>query len=199
MKKAFAVTTVVVFGLTAFVAGTAVSGEGQDEKKAGMPEIQPPPPQLKALGAFAGDWQSAYEHLPAMFGEPGRGTGKFHCEWALDDWFLMGEGTSTSSFGPHKFVWMVTYDSKMPAYRSCSFDNHGMCTIATMTYQPETKTWIETSDGINFVSGKPAKNRTTMRFVSKDKLEWEWHQKVEGETEFTLMMKGTDTRVRTTP
>ena len=200
MKKAFLVTTIVAFGLTAFVAGTAFSGEGSDEKKPGMPGMQPPPPpELKALGVFAGDWRGMYEYLPAMFGQPGTGTGKFHCEWVLDNWFLMGKGASTSSFGPHKFVWLATYDPKMQAYRSFGFDNHGMCTIAEMTYQPETKTWIENSEGIDFMTGKPAKNRSTMRFVSKDKLEWEWHQKVEGATEFKLLMKGTDTRVSAMP
>lgn len=198
MKNMFAITIVVALGLTAFVAGTALSGEGQ-EKKVEMPEMPVPPPQLKALDGFVGEWRSAYEHLPAMFGQPGMGTGKFNSEWVLDGWFLMGKGTSTSSFGTHKMVWMATYDPKMQAYRSFSFDNYGMSTVATMTYQPETKTWTETSDGIDFKSGKPAKNRSTMRFVSEKKLEWEWHQKVEGETEFTMMMKGTDTRVPKRP
>ena len=144
---------------------------------------------------FVGDWQSAYEHLPAMFGEAGAGAGEFHCEWVLDNRFLMGRGSSTGSFGPYESIWMATYDPIMQAYRSFHFDNFGMCNIATLTYQPEAKTWIETSEGIDFMSGKPAENKSTMRFVSKDRLEWEWHQKVEGETEFKPMMKGSDTRV----
>ena len=195
MKKSVVVTMAAVICVTAFLAGRAVSGQG--EEKAKMREM--PPPQLKALDAFAGEWRGAYEHLPAMFGEPGTGTGKFHCEWVLDDWFLMGRGTSTSSLGTHQLVWMATYDCRMQAYRSFSFDNHGECTVATMTYEPETKTWIEHSDGVHFMSGKPAKNKSTMRFVGKDKLEWEWHQKIEGETEFKLMMKGADTRVSEKP
>jgi hypothetical protein len=196
MKNMLAITIVVAFGLTAFVAGTAVSGEGQEEKKVQMPQMPAPPPQLKALDAFVGEWRGVYEHLPAMMGQPGTGTGKFQSEWVLDGWYLMGKGVSTGTFGAHEMVWLATYDPKMQAYRSFSFDNHGNTTIAEMAYQPASRTWIETSEGIDFKTGKPAKNKSTMRFVGKDKLEWEWLQKVEGATEFTLMMKGTDTRVR---
>ena len=71
MKKSVVVTMAAVICVTAFLAGRAVSGQG--EEKAKMREM--PPPQLKALDAFAGEWRGAYEHLPAMFGEPGTGTG----------------------------------------------------------------------------------------------------------------------------
>ena len=204
MKKAFVVTVIVAFGLTAFVAGTAFSGEEPAEKKPGMPGIPgmqppPPPPELKALQAFVGDWRGMYEFLPEMFGQPGTGTGKFHAEWVLNDRFLMGKGKSTSTFGPHEVVWLSTYDPKTQAYRSFSFDSHGTWTLAEMTYDAATKTWSETSDGMDFMTGKPAKNKSIMRFVGKDKLEWEWHQKVEGATEFKMLMKGTDTRVSAMP
>ena len=197
MKKNVLILSIAVgLGVTAFLAGTAVSGEAE-EMKAKMAEM-PPPPQLTALDAFVGEWRSAYEHLPAMFGEPGKGIGDFHCKWVLDNRFLMGELTSNSSFGTYQFVWMATYDPTMQSYRSFGFDNHGTCNVATMVYQPESKTWIEVSDGFD-MAGKPAKNKTTMRFAGKDKLEWEWYQKTEREAEFKLLMRGTDTRVPQSP
>ena len=201
MRKSLVVVMAAAICVTVLLGGGAVWGqleekqEPKEPKKVKMPEIPAPPVQLKALNAFVGDWRSAYEHLPAMFGEPGTGTGEFHCEWVLDNWFVMGKGSSTGSFGTHKSMWMVTYDPKMQTYRSFAFDNYGTCSTATMTHDPETNTWLQTSDGVDFKSGKPAEIKSMMRFVGKDKLEWEWRQKAEGETEFTLMMKGVDTRV----
>jgi hypothetical protein len=195
MKKIFVIGLLAAIGVTAFWAGAVVSGQEEEPKKQKMPTPPPKPPELKALGAFVGEWKSEFEFLPAMFGEPGNGTGKFRCEWVLDDWFIMGKGTSTSTHGPYDSIWLATYDSKMGKYRSFSFTSNGHCGIATMTYDPKTQTWTTASEGTDMKSGKPAENKTTMRFASKDTVEWEWHQKVEGETEFTLMMRGTDMRV----
>ena len=198
MKSKLLVVVAIGIGVTAFLAGTALSGEGDQEKQAAIPEM-PPPPQLKALEAFVGDWRYNFEHLPAMFGEPGKGSGMGHAEWVLDGWFVMSKTSSTGSFGSYKDIWLATYDPWMQTYRSFMFDNHGSCDTATMSYEPETKTWTMGYEGFDFMAGKPAKNKNTMRFVTPDKVEWQWHQKTEGETEFKLMMRGTDTRVPKKP
>lgn len=196
MKNTFVVVAAVVLGVTAFLAGTAISSQGVEEKKVGPPmAMPPPPPQLKALDAFVGDWRGEYEHLPAMFGEATPGTGRGKTEWVLDGRFVMGEGTGTSSYGTHKAIWLMTYDPKMQSYRSFSFDNFGTCEIATATHDPKDRTWTFLSDGYHFASGEPCKYKYTMRFVSDDKMEWHWYAKAEGETDFELLMRGTDTRV----
>jgi hypothetical protein len=195
MKKIFVVALLAAIGVTAFWAGSAVSGQEEEAKKPEIPMPPPKPAELKALDAFVGDWKSEFEFLPAMFGSPGKGMGKFHCEWVLDGWFLMGKGSATSTFGPHESIWLATYDPKMGKYRSFSFESYGQTEIATMTYDAATETWTTTSEGMDYQTGKPTDNKFTMRFVEKDKLEYEWQQKVQGQTEFTPMMKGTDTRV----
>lgn len=200
MKNTFVVAAVMALGVTAFLAGTAISGEGQEEKKASPPmPPPPPPPQLKALDVFVGEWRGEYEHLPAMFGQTATGTGQGKTEWVLDGRFVKGEGSGTSSYGTHKAIWMMTYDPMMQSYRSFSFDNFGTCDIATMTHDPKTRTWTSLSDGLDFASGRPGKNKVTMRFISDDRMEWHWYIKAEGETEFKLLMKGTDTRVPEKP
>jgi hypothetical protein len=195
MRKIFVVALLAAIGVTAFWAGSVVSGQEEETKKLPMPMPPTKPAEIKALDAFVGEWKSEFEFLPAMFGAPGNGTSEFHCEWVLDDWFVMGKQSSASTYGPYDSVWLATYDPKMGKYRSFTFTSSGACGIATMTYDPETHTWTAVSESTNMTSGKPAENKTTMRFAGKDKVEWEWHQRVEGQTEFTLMMKGTDTRV----
>lgn len=197
MKRMFIVALVAAIGVTAFWAGSAVSSQEEVPKKPEMPMPMPPPKpaELKALDAFVGEWQSEFEFLPAMFGTPGKGAGKFHCKWVLDNWFIMGKGSSTSTYGPHESIWIATYDPKMGKYRSFSFDSHGESEVATMAYDPATQTWTTMSEGMTLMTGKPAENKFTMRFVEKDKLEFEWLQKAEGETDFAPLMKGTDTRM----
>ena len=73
MKNKIVVITGFAVGVTAFLAGTALSGEGEKDKQAKMPEPPPPPAELKALNAFVGQWRGTYEHLPAMFGEAATG------------------------------------------------------------------------------------------------------------------------------
>jgi hypothetical protein len=63
------------FGVAAFWAGTAMSGQGEETGKPAVPEAPPPPAQLENLEAFVGQWRGAYEFMPAMFGESGKGTG----------------------------------------------------------------------------------------------------------------------------
>ena len=200
MKNAFVVAAALALGMTAFLAGTATSGEGQEEKQASPPmPPPPPPPQLRALDGFVGEWRGEYEHLPAMFGQATTGTGKGKTEWVLDGRFVKGEGTGTSSYGTHKSIWLMTYDPMMQSYRFFSFDNFGTCDIATVTQDPKTRTWTSLSDGFDFNSGRPGKNKVTMQFTSNDRMEWHWYMKAEGTTEFKLLMKGTDTRVPEKP
>lgn len=196
MKRQVAVVAVVAVGITAFLVGAAFAGEAEEEMHAKMPPEPPAPPgELKALDVFVGEWRGEYEHLPAMFGEAAKGTGRGKCEWILDNWVLKWEGSGTSTYGTHKAVSLTTYDPQMQTYRSYEFDNFGMVAVSTMTYDRPTKTWTLTSDGMNFTTGQPAKNKSTLRFVSDDKFEWEWSQQTEGETEFKPLMRGTDTRV----
>jgi hypothetical protein len=93
----------------------------------------------------------------------------------------------------------MTYDPTMQSYRSFGFDNFGMCEVATMTHDPKTRTWTALSDGFDFTTGKPAKNKYTMHIVSDDKMEWHWYMKAEGETEWKELMRGTDKRVPQKP
>ena|GEM_PF-6539134 len=196
MKNTFLVAAAAALGVTALLAVTAISGEGEVKKKTGPPMAPPPPPlQLKALDVFVGEWRGEYEHLPSMFGEAATGTGQGKTEWVLDGRFVRGEGTGTSSYGTHRCIWFMTYDPMMQSYRSFSFDNFGTCDVGTMTHDPKTRTWTSLSDGFDFTTGKPGKNKCTMRFVSSDKMEWHWYMKVEGETDFKLLMRGTDTRL----
>jgi hypothetical protein len=195
MRKIFVVALLAAIGVTAFWAGSAVSGQEEEAKKPQMPMMPPKPAELKALDVFVGDWKSEFEFLPAMMGSPGKGMGKFHCDWVLDGWFIMGKGMATSNLGPHESIWIATYNPKMQKYQSYSFESHGENTVTPMTYDPATQTWMTVSQGTDMKSGKPAEDKMTMKFTSKDTLEWEWLQKVEGAEEYTLMMKGTDTRV----
>ena len=200
MKNKSVVVLTVVLGVMAFVAGTAISGEGVEEKQAGQDMAPPPPPaQLKALEAFVGEWRGEYEHLPAMFGESAMGTGRGKTDWVLDGWFVKSEGIGTSSFGTHKSIWLATYDPKTRSYRSFSFDNFGTVDIGTLTHDPKTGTWTALSDGVDIKTGQPNENKFTMHFVNNDKMEWQWFAKGQGETEYTMLMKGTDTRVQRKP
>lgn len=196
MKSKFSVIVLVVVGVTAFLAGVAFSGEGDQEKpETKVAEAPPPPKELEALEAFAGGWKSVVEFLPAMLGQAGKGASHSTSEWVLDHRFLMTMGTTISSFGTYEHISLMTYDPMMKSYRSFTFDNQGMYDVATVTHEPDTNTWTMISEGFEIMSGKPARNKTTIRVIGDDKIEWEWSQKPEGSTEFKLLMKGTDKRV----
>ena len=199
MKSTFITAAAVGFGVTAFLAGAAFSGQDVEEKKPGLLTPPPPPPQLKALDVFVGTWRGAYEHLPAMFGEAATGTGQGTTKWVLDGRFIKGEGTGTSSYGTHRSIWLMTYDPMMQAYRWFSFDSFGTCEIATMTHDPKTRTWTALADGFDFTTGKPAKSKYTLHFLSDNKMEWRWYMRAEGEADFKQLMKGIDTRVPEKP
>lgn len=195
MKGKYLFVALLIVGAVGFLTGTVFSGEGDDQEAAPPPQAPPPPPELKALEPFVGQWGSSFEFLPAMFGQPGEGTGRGTSEWVLDNRFVLSRGRASSSFGDHEWIGLMTYDPMMKAYRSFSFDSHGMCDIATMAYDASSGTWTTLADGYD-MNGKPAQSQATMRFVSRDKMEWEWSIKPEGGTEFVVMMKGTDSRMK---
>lgn len=194
MRSKYAIAALVVVTVSGFLAGAVFSGEGEEKGEARPPQPPPPPAELKALDAFVGQWRSTYEFMPTMFGEAGEGAGRGTCQWVLDHRFVMSKGEGTGSFGDYEWIGLMTYDPMMRTYRSFEFNNYGECTVGTMTYDADTRTWTAVSDGYD-MSGRPAKNKVTMRFVGKDKLEWNWFLKSEGETEFIQMMKGADSRV----
>lgn len=195
MKPRSTVALLLAACATAFCVGTVVSGQSQEAPE-GKPAGPPlPPAELKALDAFVGEWRSVYEFTPAFMGESGTGTGFGTSEWVLGNWFLKTTFKATGDMGEYEMIGMLTYDPVAKIYRSYSFESYGMVEEATMTYEPGTKTWTTLSDGIDYQTGKPLKNRYVMRFVSPDKLEWDWSIQREGETDFALAMKGTDTRV----
>jgi hypothetical protein len=194
MTRKYAVAVLAAVAVTGFLAGTVFSVQAGDQEKGEVPQPPPPPKELKALEAFVGQWRSSFEFMPAMFPQGGQGTGVGSCEWVLDNRFVMSKGEATSSVGPFEWVWVGTYDPMMQSYRSFEFNSHGEVGIATMSYDANTKTWTSFSDGVD-MTGKPAKNKGTMRFLGKDKMEWEWFQKPEGAADFAQMMKGTDVRV----
>jgi hypothetical protein len=194
MQKRITVSLLVIMGVVAFLAGAAFSGPSEEGKKPEMPQAPPPPPELKALDAFAGQWRSNFEFLPVMMGEPGSGTGMTKCEWVLDGWFVMSKFKGTSSYGPYEAIGMMTYDPMEKTYKSYHFSNHGESGVATMSHDPAAKTWTLVADAKD-MAGKPAKHKTVMRFVSDEKMEWEWSQQSQGATDFTVMMKGTDERM----
>lgn len=194
MRSKYAIAALVVVTVTGFLAGAVFSGEGEEKGKAGPPQPPPPPAELKALDAFVGQWRSTYEFTPAMFGEAGKGTGVTNAEWVLNGRFVMSRFKGSSSLGDYEWIGMMTYDPMTRTYRSFEFGCYGECTVGTMTYDADTKAWTTVSDGFD-MSGRPAKNKVTMHFIGKDKLEWSWFLKSEGETEFVQMMKGTDSRI----
>ena len=183
--------------MATFGAGRVLSGEEQEAAPQEPPAAPRPPAEIKALDAFIGPWRSTYEFMPAMMGQAGTGTGTGtgSYNWMLNGWFVMSKFQGTSTMGDYEMIGMMTFDPSSKAYRAFHFSDHGECDEATMTYEPEARTWTMTSEGRDFETGKPMKNRTVMRFVTPDRLEWERSGQREGETEFTAFMKGTDTRM----
>lgn len=195
MRAKLTIVALAAAGVAAFGVGTVFSGEGQEAPPATPPIPPSPPAELKALEAFIGQWRSTYEFLPAFMGQPGTGTGSGVCEWVLDGWFVMSKFRGTSTMGGFESMGMMTYDPFEKVYRSFHFSSHGDAETATMTHDPQNNTWTMAYESRDAVTSKPAKNRVVMRFDTPDKLDWEWAGQREGETEFTVWMKGSDARV----
>ncbi|HUU85922.1 MAG TPA: DUF1579 family protein [Phycisphaerae bacterium] len=195
MKPKLTTLALVAVGVVAFAVGTVFSGEGQETPPATPPGPPPPPAELKALDGFVGQWQSEYEFMPEWMGQPGNGTGTTSCQWVLNGWFVMSKFHGSGTMGDYDSIGMMTYDPADKTYRTHSFDGFGQASIADMAYDPQNKAWTITSEEPDAMTGQPLKTRTTLRFVTPDKLEWEYAAQRQGEPEFTVFMKGKDTRI----
>jgi len=201
MKRKGLFALLALVAVVGFMTGQVLSGEEDPKAEGGPPggaEMQPPTPpaQMKAFEPFVGEWTSTCEFLPAMFGTPGAGKGTESSKWVLDGWCMMSHGTGTSDFGPHEWYGMATFDLKDNQFKWYMFDSHGTVEVATGEYDSHANSWTLMSDAMD-MTGKPAKSKSVLKFVGKDKYEWEWSLKPEGAADFTLWMKGTNTRVGT--
>lgn len=179
------------------LVGVAVGQDAKDKKEDSSTEAMGPPPRPEELNAYEpliGKWQGELQFTENFPGGPGKGKGSSEIKWDLDRRVVRWEGQSTSDLGLYKYVTIMTYEPMEQTFLSYTFDNMGMVDIATVYPDASGKTWTMTSDGIDFATGAPAKNKTIMTLTDDDTLEWKWYVTPVSSPTPKLMMTGADKR-----
>lgn len=130
--------------------------------KGGGQELDPAPPEMKALEKLVGTWK--VENI-GIVPEKTRSTSTNKRELVLGGRFI--EDRQFDDQGKHTGSGMFTYDVGRKAYRSWYFDQSGF-------YVEATGTWDETKQTFTFTNkqGRGATGVTTLRFRDENSFDW---------------------------
>ena len=126
----------------------------------------PPPPELKLLDQFAGNWRYEFTVYKSEWSaEEKHGTGTFTCAWTLGNRFMEEQGTEADGSSHRK---ISTYDAMAKTFRAWWFSSIGIFNDSTGRWDAEKHTFI-------FTTPLPAgpTGTTTLHFADDKTVEWD--------------------------
>ena len=126
----------------------------------------PPPPELKLLDQFAGNWRYDFTVYKSEWTpEEKHGTGTFTCQWTVGNRFLEEKGTESDGSSHMK---IFTFDAKAGVFRSWWFSSLGIFNDSTGRWDADKRTFIFTTP---LPSGQTG--TATLHFVDDKTVEWD--------------------------
>ena len=171
----------VVFAV--LVSGVFVTAQG--------PPTPTPPPELKKLDYFAGNWRAEGELKPGPMGPGGKFTETTHSEWMPGHFFLVERTTASGVVGHLTEIAYLGYDTRDKAYTYDAFNSMGEAEHARGSVEGDTWTWTSTEN----MGGKIMKGRFTITVASPTSYNFKFEVAPEGAAEYTTVVEGKATKV----
>ena len=172
---------IVIFAV--LVSGVFVTAQG--------PSTPTPPPELKKLDYFAGNWKTEGELKASPMGGGGKFTETTHSEWSLNHYFLVERTTASGSVGHLTVVAYLGYDPRDKSYSYDAFNSMGEAEHAKGVVEGDTWTW---TSPVN-MGGKMMKGRFTVTVASPTSYNFKFEFAPEGGGDYTTVLEGKATKV----
>ena len=171
----------VVFAV--LISGVFVTAQG--------PPTPAPPPELKKLDYFAGNWKAEGELKATPMGGGGKFTETIHSEWSLGHYFLVERTTTNGATGHLNVVDYLGYDPRDKSYSYDSFNSMGEAEHAKGAVEGDTWTWTSTVN----MGGKMMKGRFTVTVASPTSYNFKFEFAPEGGGDYSTVLEGKATKV----
>lgn len=158
------------------------------------PSAPTPPPELKKLDYFAGNWKAEGELKAGAMG-PGSPGGKFtettHSEWMPGRFFLVEHTTGSGVTGHLVEIAYLGYDAREKTYTYDAFNSMGEAEHAKGNVEGDTWTWTSTEN----MGGQTMKGRFTITVASPTSYTFKFEVAPEGSTNYSTVVEGKETKV----
>lgn len=173
-------------------AGAQTATPAPSAKPAATPMAAPtPPPELKKLDYFVGNWKSEGNLKPGPMGPGGKFTSIEHNHWMSGHFFLTSQANGTGVLGNIVEVAYFGYNTDEKTYTYDAFNSMGEAEHFKGNVEGDTWTWTSTGK----MGEQSMKERFTLTVASPTSYTYKFEVAPESGGDYSTVVEGKTTKL----